>query len=78
VLTFGDYEANPVGLRSLLKRPVLDRSDLILPKEVFEALDRFVPLAQALEQRLRDSGQHLKSGVLLYCPLGTGKTHIVR
>lgn len=63
---------------TFLSRPVVGRSDVILPDGVLDAIERQVLGVARHATRLRASGQHLKRGVLLHGAPGTGKTHTVR
>ncbi|MFL5861920.1 MAG: AAA family ATPase [Solirubrobacteraceae bacterium] len=60
------------------ERPALGREDLVLPRDVLEAVEAQVIGIARHRGRLRASGQHLKRGVLLHGPPGTGKTHTLR
>ena len=55
-----------------------EREDLVLPGGVLEAVEAQVLGIARHRGRLVASGQHLKRGVLLHGPPGTGKTHTLR
>jgi ATPase family associated with various cellular activities (AAA) len=79
VLSFGGEVFDPGhSLLGIQRRPVLDRSRLILPEATLAAVERQVVGVSRRRERLLTSGQHLKRGLLLYGPPGTGKTHTVR
>jgi cell division protease FtsH len=61
-----------------LRRPELERDQLMLPDHVLASVEREVFGEAEQRERLRASGQHVKRGVLLWGPPGTGKTHTVR
>ncbi|HEX4214058.1 MAG TPA: ATP-binding protein [Candidatus Dormibacteraeota bacterium] len=77
VLAFGGSRNGYGGLR-FIRRPVMARSELVLPEATLDQIERHVLGIAELRSRLREAGQHLKRGVLLYGPPGTGKTHTVR
>jgi cell division protease FtsH len=79
VLSFGGemFEAGQ-SLMQFHRRPTLDRSAVVLPDGVLDAVERQVVGVGTHRARLLASGQHLKRGLLLYGPPGTGKTHTVR
>ena len=61
-----------------LEQPILERADVVLPDDVLERIERHtIGFAQQLAH-LRNSGQSLHRGLLLYGLPGTGKTHVVR
>jgi hypothetical protein len=63
---------------SFHERPTLGRESLVLPAGVLEAIETQVVGVARHRSRLAASGQHLKRGVLLHGPPGTGKTHTLR
>ncbi|HEY6397864.1 MAG TPA: AAA family ATPase, partial [Solirubrobacteraceae bacterium] len=72
---FGEQTAGPVAFHA---RPQLAREDVILPEHTFAAIEEHVFGVAAQRDRLRESGQHLKRGLLLHGPPGTGKTLTTR
>jgi ATP-dependent 26S proteasome regulatory subunit len=63
---------------SFHERPALTRDGLVLPANVLEVVEAQVIGIARHRSRLVASGQHLKRGVLLHGPPGTGKTHTLR
>jgi hypothetical protein len=78
VVTFGVNEHLGNELVTFLPRPELAAGDVILPAGVLDVIERHVVGPADRAERLRDMGIHLKRGLLLHGPPGTGKTHTVR
>ena len=79
VISFEAHEfGQGVGPLSFHSRPHIDAADVILPPGVLDLVHRQVLGVAEHRDRLLAAGHHLKRGVLLFGPPGTGKTHTVR
>ena len=76
VLSFTFTEWGSFGLE-FHRLPAMTREDLILPEADLAAIERHTLGVSAHADRLRDAGRHLKRGLLLFGPPGTGKTFSV-
>jgi len=79
VLSFGqEVFGHGQTLLQFHRRPTLAAGQVILAPETVAQIQRQVVEVARHKDRLREAGQHLKRGLLLYGPPGVGKTHTVR
>ena len=79
VLSFEPHEyGDGIGPLRFLDRPFVDAADVVLPAGVLDSVHRQVVGIAEHRDRLLAAGHHLKRGVVLFGPPGTGKTHTVR
>ncbi|PZG41199.1 ATPase [Spongiactinospora gelatinilytica] len=78
ILSFAWTEHRGNELLSFLPRPQIAADEVVLPAGLLGVVERHVIEVGELAARLRAHGRHLKRGLLLHGPPGSGKTHTVR
>ena len=72
VLSFTASEHHGNGLISFLPRPAVTAQDVVLPGGVLENIEQHIIGVAEWSRELLSAGQHLKRGLLLHGPPGTG------
>jgi ATPase family associated with various cellular activities (AAA) len=78
VLSFTASEHHGNELASFLPRPKIAAQDIVLPDGLLGHIEAHIIGVADWSRELLGAGQHLKRGLLLHGPPGTGKTHTVR